>query len=501
MNVILVLIDSLNRSHLSAYNSQAEVRTPNLDAFARRSWRMDGHFVGSLPCMPARREIFSGFKELMWRPWGPLEPFDQRLPRVLERAGYTTGIVTDHYHYWEESANGYLQSFQSSKLVRGHELDNWKPPVPDSEELPAWVQRIEEWRPGFGRRYYSNVREFDGEEDFFPAKVMTHASEWLKERGDSVPFFLQVESFDVHEPFHVPEPYSSMYGDGDGSDKFTVWPPYQHPDELTQFMDSTTPEELEFVRSQYAGKVAMVDRWLGELMATLDELELWDDTAVLITTDHGHDLGERRAFGKEFPHHDSHANIPLFVWHPRYPGNGGSKGALTQTVDLFGTILEIAGVGVPEPVHSRSFLPVIAGESDSHRDALLYGTFGRGVCLTDGEWTLIKAPASEGPLYYYSSQVFQSLIAEEMQEPVGQGRFMPGVTMPQWKVPIRLRQKGGTDALYDRRQDPGQERNLWEVEVDQRERMLDYLVEVIDREGAPVEQFERLGLTGRAEAR
>jgi hypothetical protein len=52
--------------------------------------------------MPARREIFAGHKEMMWRPWGPLEPYDAHLPRLLESEGYSTAIVTDHYHYWEE---------------------------------------------------------------------------------------------------------------------------------------------------------------------------------------------------------------------------------------------------------------------------------------------------------------------------------------------------------------------------------------------------------------
>ncbi len=56
--------------------------------------------------MPARRELFAGFKELLRRPWGPLERFDARLPRLLEREGYATAVATDHYHYWEESANG-----------------------------------------------------------------------------------------------------------------------------------------------------------------------------------------------------------------------------------------------------------------------------------------------------------------------------------------------------------------------------------------------------------
>ena len=171
MNIILVLIDSVNRNALSPYGGR-EFATPNLQAFADRAWRFDNHFVGSLPCMPARREIFSGTMNFQWRPWGPLEPFDLRLPKLLEQGGYSTAIVTDHYHYWEESANGYIQSFQSAEFVRGHELDFWKPLLPEND-LPQWVRNVEKWRPGYGRRYYSNVAEFNDETDYFTAKVMS----------------------------------------------------------------------------------------------------------------------------------------------------------------------------------------------------------------------------------------------------------------------------------------------------------------------------------------
>ena len=165
MNVILVLIDSLYRHALSFYNPQTRVQTPNLDAFARRAWRMDNHFVGSLPCMPARREIFAGQKELMWRPWGPLEYGDPRLPRLLAQQGCSTAIVTDHYHYWEDPAHGYVQSFQSAQFIRGHEVDFWQQPLRAGEVVPAWVETIGRWRGEFARRYYANIKDFGGEED------------------------------------------------------------------------------------------------------------------------------------------------------------------------------------------------------------------------------------------------------------------------------------------------------------------------------------------------
>jgi len=488
VNVLFILVDSLNRGDLPAYGGTA-VPTPNIDRLARRAWRFENHYVGSLPCMPARREIYAGFKELMWRPWGSLEPFDARLPRIVSVAGHSTTIVTDHYHYWEEPANGYLQSFGQTELVRGHEWDAWGPPVGGDEPVPEWVERIERWRPGAGRRYYANVRHFTSDEDFFPARTMRAGAARLEQLRS--PFFLQVESFDVHEPFHVPEPYRSMFGNAADDDRFTLWPPYQDPDALAAFMAATSPEELAFIRARYLAKVAMVDRFLGVLFDVLDDRGLWDDTAVILTTDHGHDLGARGVFGKQYPHWDSHARIPLLLWHPQHPGEGTVE-ALTSTVDLFSTIAELAGAPV-EARHGQSLLPLLRAAAPS-RDAVLFGTFGQGVCCTDGEWTIFKSPTGDAQLYSYSSLLAESLVVDGLEAPEDAGRFIPGVPFPQWRIPVEVRPRAREDFLFRRSTDPAQVENLWDAEPHERERMLGLLRGLVDAEGAPPEQLERLGI-------
>ncbi|MBA2276991.1 MAG: sulfatase [Chloroflexia bacterium] len=503
MNIVLVLIDSLNRHDLAAYELSSPVATPNLDAFARRAWRFDNHFVGSLACIPARRELFTGFKEMMWRPWGPLEPFDARLPALLQDQGYTTGLVTDHYHYWEEPGNGYLQSFQSVDMIRGHEFDLWRQPVPTDAPVPRWVENIEKWRPGQGRWYYANVKEFQREEDFFPAKVFSGAVRWLRENPRKEPFFLQVESFDSHEPFHVPEPYASKYGTGADRDRFNLWPPYQDRARQEAFFAEMTDEELAFIRSQYLGKVAMVDRWFGDLLTEFDRSNLWDDTMIIVTTDHGHDFAEHGAFAKAYPNYDTHANIPLFIWHPAFPGNGQTIAGLTTTVDLFATVLDAAGAAVPSRTHSRSLMPLLREREANVHDALIYGMFGQGVCWTDGEWTLFKSPERDGPLYSYSSLLYQSLssppgTAPPIPKPVGSGYFIPGVDLPQWQVPRKSRPNTRENFLFHRSEDPGQTRNLWDAEAAQRQRMLDQLIGMLRQEGCPPEQYTRLGLDADA---
>ncbi|OSP54798.1 sulfatase [Pseudoruegeria sp. SK021] len=506
MNIILILVDSLNKEALSCYNPDTRCRTPNIDALAERACVFDNHYIGSLPCMPARREIFTGRKEFMWRPWGPLEVFDPRLPREVQAQGYNTGMVTDHYHYWEETANGYVQGFQSLEMIRGHETDFYR--LPDTKgEVPKWVEKMSEYRsPYHMRQYYENVKEFGGEEDFFPAKTFTAAADWLDRYADRGPFFLQVETFDVHEPFHVPEPYASMYTDGiEGTaDDHNIWPPYQVYDDLDAFMEQAGPEELAHLKSQYYGKTSMVDKWLGVFLDKLGEKGLWEDTLVIFTTDHGHDLGERGHFGKQYPHYDSHANIPMIVWHPAAENGGRRISELTQTVDIFSTIIEASGGTPPDSTrHSRSFLPLLE-DGKGQREQAIYGTYGQGACISDGTWTLFKSPEKGKPLYTYSTMITRPLLVDNPvdgrvgampPEPIATGKFDPTVPFPMWKTPITIDPRTYENFLFNRETDPGQEVNLWEAEPEQRARMLALLRLRLDEEGYPAEQMDRLGLS------
>lgn len=504
MNIILILVDSLNKHCLQMYNAQSECKTPNLDSLAKKSHIFENHFISSLPCMPARREIFAGRKEFMWRPWGSLEVFDPRLPAIVGSAGYNTGIVTDHYHYWEEEANGYIQGFNSMEFIRGHEVDRWK--VPEDGPKPKWVDKVAEFRSQTHiNQYHANVKGFQNEEDFFPAKVFSKASEWLDENAKKGQFFLQVESFDVHEPFDTPEPYASMYNkSGKTKDDYNIWPPYQIYKDLDAFMAQTNEDELAFLKSQYLGKATMVDHWLGKFMSKIDELSLWEDTAVIFTTDHGHDLGERGAFGKQFPHYDSHANIPMIVWHPKKQGNGQRVEGLTQTVDLFATVLEAAGIEIPDTNrHSKSIFPLIKQQSNATRDAILYGTFGQGICVTDGDWTLFRAPVDDKPLFVYSTAINRPLIVDNPvdgrvgkppEKPVDQGYFDPSIDLPLWKIPIKVDPRTLECFLYNRKEDPEQINNLWDSQPEQRERMLKLARALMDDEGYPKEQLARLGM-------
>ncbi len=506
MNVLLVSIDSLRRDFLGAYRHRPtvleyDVATPNLDRFAERATVFDTHYAGSLPCMPARREWHAGIQEFLWRPWGPIEPFDTTLPAAAREAGTVTKLVTDHFHYFQHGSHGYYEDYNGFEFVRGHEFDAWKtaPRTPDPELLAQttiygddpndldFLNRVQ---------YARNVNGIDDgdETDFFASRVFSRAAEWVSANQEWDQWFCYVDSFDVHEPFHCPEPYASTYTDEDPRDPdLHVWPPYGPIDEgVSELSDRT----LEFVRSQFAGKVTMVDEHVGRLFNRLDEEELWDETVVIVTSDHGYMLGEHGWIAKNFPPlYDTLARTPLLIWHPEFPG--GRVDALTSAVDLYATILETLDANVPEHVHSKSLLPLLDGETDDHREWALYGQWGASVNVTDGRYTYHHPCDDTQPTNCYSTSMMNArgpFVPTEPKHDAVAGQFLPYTDSPVWKFAGPSLAQLDVALLFDTLEDPTQERNLAEANTSQTERMQTLLKDAMKKMDAPDEQYDRLCL-------
>ena len=125
MRAVVVMYDSLNRHMLEPYGC-AETHTPNFARLARRAVQFDTCYAGSLPCMPARRELHTGRYNFLHRSWGPIEPFDDSMPEILKRNGVYTHLVSDHTHYWEDGGATYHGRYSSWEGFRGQEGDRWK---------------------------------------------------------------------------------------------------------------------------------------------------------------------------------------------------------------------------------------------------------------------------------------------------------------------------------------------------------------------------------------
>ena len=371
---VVVLLDSLNRHHLGSYGS-AEFDTPNLDRFAGTATRFTNHYVGSLPCIPARHDLLCGALDFLWKPWGSIELWEDAVTVPLREAGVVTKLVSDHPHLFEWGGENFHTDFTAWDYQRGHESDPWRT-KPDSSAIGA---------PVFNRvhpPYHDSRPWFRGEEDFPGPRTMRAAAQWLDEEAPSHErFFLLIDEFDPHEPFDTPEPYASMYDDA-WEGPHLIWPPY-----TTNAIEKgrITPEQARQIRAQYGGKLTMIDAWFGRVLDAIDRNGWTDSTAVIVCTDHGHYLGEKDVFGKPgVPIYEPMGHIPLLV---RWPGVEGGRvcDSLTTSVDLHATFVDAFGLGEPRHrTHGASLVPLLDGTAPSIRDWALMGVWGREVHVVDG---------------------------------------------------------------------------------------------------------------------
>jgi len=496
-NAVVILLDSLNRHLVGAYGS-TEFDTPNLDRLARRSVRFDRHYTGSLPCMPARHDILCGSLDFLWRPWGSVELWEEPLTVPLRAEGVVTKLTTDHPHLFETGGENYHVDFGAWDYQRGHEGDLWRT-RPD----PSWLGA-----PSFGRGpmpYDDSRGWFRDEADFPGPRTMTAAARWLAEEAPAHDrFMLFVDEFDPHEPFDTPEPYASRY-DPDWEGPHLIWPPYR----VGAMRDGVIDErQAHQIRACYGAKLTMIDEWLGRILDELDAQDRWRDTVVILCTDHGHYLGEKDIWGKPgAPVYEPLGHIPLFV---AWPGvASGSRDALTTTVDLHATLLDLFGASSPHRTHGRSLRGLIEGSQRSVREHALGGIWGREVHLIDGteRRKYIRAPVGENePLSMWSNRwstmPVHGLPGLELPPPDDRAWLdrMPGSEIPVIRQPFRA-----TDPLpfwaysrftghdcFDLADDPNEEHNLvgTPVEAQLAEQLRAALVDV----DAPDDQLERLGL-------
>lgn len=506
-NVLLVTVDSLRRDFCGAYRetpfvTDYSVETDALDRFADRATVFDSHWTGSLPCMPQRREFLAGVREFLWRPWGPAEPFDLLLPALARDAAIYPHLITDHYHYFEHGGEGYWPDFLTFEFVRGHERDSLRttPRRPDEGLLaqsgidPADADAVARTNAQYAR----NVTDYDRDEetDFFAARTFGRAAAWLRSAAPELDrWFVYVDSFDVHEPFHNPEPYASMYTDEDPRDPdLRMWPEYAAVE--AQGMDD---RELAFVRSQFAGKVTYTDRWFGQVLDALDDEGLWDETMVVVTTDHGYALGDHGHLAKNHqPAFDEIARVPLFVHHP--DATRGRVDGLTSAVDVYSTICDALGLDARSP-HGESLLPLVTGERDpsSHRDYALYGYFGAGVNVTDGRYTYLHPPANPTvPLSRYGATYAGNAYggrrpdADDIE--VG---ALPYTDHPVWRVDAETWFQHEEPLLFDVTADPRQANDRSDDDAAKLADMRALLARGLDDLDAPDAQYKRLGFEDR----
>ena len=494
MKTVFLLFDSLNRRMLSAYGG-TYLQTPNFSRLKKKSITFNNHFVGSMPCMPARRDLHSGRLSFLHRSWGPLEPFDNSFAEILKKNDVYTHLITDHYHYFEDGGATYHNRFKSFDFIRGQESDPWKAMVqPPLEKFKKKFHKItiDQTKVNSNKLFYQINSEYIKEEKDFPSvKCFQSGLEFLETNNNSDNWFLQLETFDPHEPFFAPKKFREKFKTNYRGPRLD-WPPY---DKVSESSD-----EIEEIKANYLALVSLCDSLLGLILDFFDKENLWKDTALILTTDHGFMLGEHDWWAKtRMPMFNEIAHIPLFIYHPDFKDKGGqSRDAVTQNIDLMPTFLEINNSEIPKEVQGKSLLPIMTNDNPNIISSALYGYWGGGINITDGRYTYFHYPNNYedySPNQYtlmptHMRQFFSLLELQEMnlQKPFSFTKDIP-VLKIQSLENQKIKYADVKNYLFDIKNDPGQLNPINDDKII--EEMKNLIIKKIHENDAPKEIYDK----------
>ncbi|MCK5803425.1 MAG: sulfatase [Lentisphaeria bacterium] len=489
MRTIFILMDSLNRHHLRTYGGDM-MQTPSIDRLATQGVVFDNHWCGSLPCMPARRELMTGRLNFLETPWGPIEPWDECLPTELRtQQGVYSHLITDHYHYFHSGGEAYHTLFDTWEFERGQEGDVWHALV-DAPQAPAGARGRSRAR----RAYWVN-REFRNPQedlDYPTPRCFARAMEFLDNNHTADDWHLHLEVFDPHEPFDCPDRYREMYDD--------TWDRYFYnsPDYAELDPEQDDPETVAHIRKSYAGALTMADVWLGKFLAKMDEYDMWEDTVVVLTTDHGHLLGEHGYWAKNYMMvYNELARIPLVVCAPQASNAGARVQSMTTTIDLMPTFLDLHDATPPRHVRGVS-LRHLLDDCEPHHDAVLFGYFGKDVNLTDGKHTYCRQPVPGATVHHHTAmpRSYSDFIDRQTLAQAETGVFLPTTHgVPHFRIArASSRHKNAPDynPIHSLQVDADQNTPIHNATLE--DQLARKMRELLTRHDAPECQFARLGL-------
>lgn len=384
-NVLLITMDQLRADCLGVAGHPV-ASTPNIDALAQRGVRFTNHYSNCAPCAPARASLLTGLWQSNHRVTNngaPLADDLPMLPRLMSDEGYdpvlfgytdtaldpaTLDADDSRRNSWEQPMPGFRAEVLLDDNVQewidwlaelgyavpeGGGLDNRLIYEPADVEIPHG--RGASWRPARYRAEHSEAA-------FLTGKVL----EWLETADGDEPWFVHLSYLRPHPPYIAPEPYNNMFDPADVPTPVRAATPSDeaalHPYLSVALPLVASPEDdldQRQLQATYYGMVAEVDAQLGRLLDGLDVLGLTDDTVIVLTSDHGEQLGDHWLIEK-LGFFDQSYRIPLIISSPSHVNDPGRVvEAFTENVDVTPTVLDLVGAPQPEMSDGSSLRPLL----------------------------------------------------------------------------------------------------------------------------------------------
>ncbi len=388
-NILFVSIDDL-RPTLGAYDDPYAI-TPNMDKLADQGMVFRRNYCQAAVCAPSRASLMTGLRPDSTRVWHlgdkfrKLHPNIVTMPQHFHQHGYHTVCIGKIFHnYMPDSISWDEPDLRPAQYLK----PEWLKRDGETFYVNAETQRKQKIkrdkkvakRPNYYADGWNNgpawesedVHDslyFDGAQTELAKRVLSRLSQ------KDQPFYLALGYFRPHLPFAVPKKYWDLY-DRDslpmannpflpndapvmasnsmyelrGYDGFSH---LVHPS-VSQLSEDTA----RILKQGYYASVSYVDAQLGKIIEHLKDLNLYDNTLIVVWGDHGWKLGEHRSWCKQSNYHiDTH--VPLIVYAPDMNNKGRQTYALTELVDLFPSLCELSGIEAPDYLQGSSFVPLL----------------------------------------------------------------------------------------------------------------------------------------------
>jgi arylsulfatase A-like enzyme len=373
MRILYIDIDSLRPDHLGCYGYH-RATSPNIDALARESVRFEHCYVSDAPCLPSRTALWSG------------------------RFGFRTGVVGHGRRAaqpFSQPDRGFTDLFSRTSWTAVLRAGGFH-----TASVSSFPQRHSAWHWYAG--FHDVLDPGGGGVEIAPA-VNRRALEWLGAHAREDTWFLHVNYWDPHTPYRTPLDYGEPFTDDAPPAWITeevrqrLWEGYgphsaQEPHGFVPPRGERYPrmpdaiDSMEAVKRWFDGYdtgIRYADELIGRLLNTLADAGVLDETAIIVSADHGESQGELNVWGDHQTADHIASRVPLIV---RWPGvESRVDTALHYQVDWAATLLELAGAQVPEEWDGQPFTDAFRAGSEEGRSSLVLGQ-GAWTCMRSVRW-------------------------------------------------------------------------------------------------------------------
>ncbi len=402
-NVLLILVDDLKPS-FGAYG-QSWVHSPNLDRLAARGMRFDMAYCNQAVCAPSRNNLLIGSRSTstgiysLGYHFRRAVPDAVTMPQHFKNNGYHSAGIGKVFHIGHGNVNdqrSWSVPFHPDKVI-DYVLPESTGGKLTREEAFFSNQKLDQIK-SLPRGAAWEKAEVD-DDAYADGRIAAEGIKRLRRYKQSgQPFFLALGFTKPHLPFCAPRKYWDLYDPAQLPLAQYTKPPVGAPSyagktigELNQYkpvpQDPPLTEELKrtLIHGYYAS-LSYMDAQVGRVLDELGQLDLDKDTIIVLWGDHGYHLGDHGTWTKHTNYEQAN-RIPIVIVAPGVAQPGSASSALIETVDIFPTVTDLAGLSMPDgpqPIDGESFVPVLKGEKKQLRDHAYHcfpkgGRMGRAV--------------------------------------------------------------------------------------------------------------------------